>query len=268
MQAISAFDGQLAINISAEHVLAIMQSSLINNKQGLVGRSFAKHDCASVCLARKLGSGHRHSSASPVGWVVDPCSTRSPSGSSRTHRAAETDEAAPAPAVDLSSPSSLEKEAYEVVDYAIKFAYTSETYEVHSWMLVLGILKHEQSVAALILKDLGLDDLYGAWNETLWALNACNGLEPRAFIPTVQFGARAYAVLEAAIQFASLQNREKVRSEDILLALAAGDVLKGLFPDVNLSVDAVKAAIEKWSGIDYKLPGSSDEDAPKGDLFL
>lgn len=97
-----------------------------------------------------------------------------------------------------------------MVDYAIKFAFTSETYEVHSWMLVLGILKNESCVAAQILKELGIDDLYGAWNETLWALNACNGLDARAFTPTVQFGVRAAKVLEAAIVFAGHQEREKV----------------------------------------------------------
>ena len=59
--------------------------------------------------------------------------------------------------------------ASSIIQYAINFARVSETFETHSWMLLLGLLKHEDCRAALILKDMGLDDLYGAWNEVRMA---------------------------------------------------------------------------------------------------
>lgn len=52
-----------------------------------------------------------------------------------------------------------------IVAYACNIAKASETYEVHAWMLLLGLLKEETCVAAVVLQDLGLDDLYGAWHE-------------------------------------------------------------------------------------------------------
>jgi len=209
------------------------------------------------------------------------CAPRRPAGARRSAAgvvvpraaagaAAGAGGAAEPSAADLESPSSLAADAYEIVDYAIKFAFTAEVYEVHSWMLVLGLLKQEKCVAAGILKEQGLEDLYGAWNETLWALNACNGLEPRAFVPTVQFGERARKVLNGAIRFAGFQGREKVQTEDILLALAAAGVWEALFPDVDLSFDTLKAGVERWSREEYKLPGyDAPEAAPKAeDMFL
>lgn len=36
---------------------------------------------------------------------------------------------------------------FEIVTYALKLAWTSETYYVHSWMVLLGLLKRENSIA-------------------------------------------------------------------------------------------------------------------------
>ena len=69
--------------------------------------------------------------------------------------------AAPSPLGDVE----VSKAATAIIQYAINFARVSETYETHSWMLLLGLLKQEDCRAAKILKDMGLDDLYGAWNE-------------------------------------------------------------------------------------------------------
>ena len=69
--------------------------------------------------------------------------------------------AAPSPLGDVE----VSKAATSIIQYAINFARVSETYETHSWMLLLGLLKQEDCRAAKILKDMGLDDLYGAWNE-------------------------------------------------------------------------------------------------------
>lgn len=82
----------------------------------------------------------------------------------RTWTAASTAEAATATS-PLGDDVQVSKAASAIIQYSINFARTAETYEVHSWMLLLGLLKQENCRAALILKDLGLNDLYGAWNE-------------------------------------------------------------------------------------------------------
>jgi hypothetical protein len=47
----------------------------------------------------------------------------------------------------LIGPKALEPEVFEIVTYALKLAWTSETYYVHSWMVLLGLLKKENSIA-------------------------------------------------------------------------------------------------------------------------
>jgi len=156
--------------------------------------------------------------------------------------------------IEVSTPARL------IINYALEFCKASETYQVHSWMVLLGILKYENSTAAKVLKSMGLDDLYGAWHEVLWALNACDGLEPKAFQPEITFADRAYRVVVASTNFASWNGRTKVQSEDLLMALAAGNVLDGLFPDLNLSFARVRKAVEKQTGSKYALPDDSEED--------
>jgi ATP-dependent Clp protease ATP-binding subunit ClpA len=153
--------------------------------------------------------------------------------------------------------------ASAVVQYAMQLARASETYEVHSWMLLLGILKYESTTAAQILQSLGLDDLYGAWNEVLWALHACDGLKPRAFATDISFAYRAFRVLTLASDLAVAHGKDKIYSEDLLLALAAGGVLQGLFPDLDLSFARVRKAIEKHAGRRYVLPTDKDGDGSK-----
>lgn len=145
-----------------------------------------------------------------------------------------------------------------IIRYAINFARASETYEVHSWMVLLGILKYENSAAAQILKKLGLDDLYGAWHEVLWALNVCDGLQARSFCTEISFADRAFKVVTAASDFASWHGKDKMYSEDILMALAAGGVLEGLFPNLNLSFDRVRKAVEKQLERRYQLPDEEE----------
>lgn len=48
---------------------------------------------------------------------------------------------------ELIGPTALEPEVFEIVTYALKLAWTSETYYVHSWMVLLGLLKKENSIA-------------------------------------------------------------------------------------------------------------------------
>lgn len=151
------------------------------------------------------------------------------------------------------------KAASGILQYALNLALTSETYEAHTWMIVLGLLKQEDCRAAAILKDLGLVDLYGAWNEVLWALNVSNGLEPRAYTPDVSFAPSAVSIITGSQNFATWAGRTKVQSEDILLALAAGHVLTGLFPDLGLTFDAVRQSAAKHGG-KYKLPDDTAEE--------
>lgn len=147
-----------------------------------------------------------------------------------------------------------------IIQYAIDLARTSECYEVHSWMLLLGILKYEKCSAAQILRELGLEDLYGAWHEVLWALNVCDGLKPRGFQTEVSFADRAFKVITASSDFAVWHGSDKMYSEDLLMALAAGGVLDGLFPDLNLSFERVRKAVEKHTGRKYSLPDDKVEE--------
>jgi hypothetical protein len=38
----------------------------------------------------------------------------------------------------------------DALSYAIKLAWTSETYLVHSWMVLLGLLRNEKSIACQV----------------------------------------------------------------------------------------------------------------------
>jgi ATP-dependent Clp protease ATP-binding subunit ClpA len=120
------------------------------------------------------------------------------------------------------APSALSTDVTDILLYAMQLAWTSETYEVHSWMVLLGILRKENSAAAQILSQLGVEDLYGAWHEVLWALNASDGLKARAFTPKLRFAYRARKIVDGSLTFASFAGRDVVKSEDMLLALAAG----------------------------------------------
>lgn len=171
-------------------------------------------------------------------------------------------------AEEIVGPSALEPEVFEIITYALKLAWTAETYKVHSWMILLGLLKKESYTACQVLKDLGLEDLYGAWNEVLWALNAADGMDPRAFTPRIQWGERASLIVQGAVRFGMWAGREKVATEDLLMAFAASDVLSSLFPDVDLSLDRVKLAIEKRTGAKYELPGYESSAVDSQDIFL
>ncbi|KXZ43371.1 hypothetical protein GPECTOR_92g594 [Gonium pectorale] len=156
--------------------------------------------------------------------------------------------------------------ADSIIRYAINLARASETYEVHSWMVLLGILKYENCAAAQILKKLGLEDLYGAWNEVLWALHVCDGLQPRSFTTDIKFADLAFKVVTSASNFALWHGKDKMYSEDLLMALAAGGVLDGLFPDLNLGFDRVRKAVEKHSGRRYVMPDESEAEGERGPL--
>lgn len=169
---------------------------------------------------------------------------------------------------ELVGPSALQPEVFEIITYALKLAWTAETYNVHSWMVLLGLLKKESYTACQVLQDLGLTDIYGAWNEVLWALNVSDGLQPRAFTPRVIWGERASLIVQGAVRFGMWAGRDKVATEDLLMAFAASDVLTALFPDVDLSFDRVKHAIEKRTGVKYDLPGYEGAALDSQDMFL
>lgn len=149
-----------------------------------------------------------------------------------------------------------------ILQYAIDLSKAAGTYEVHSWMLVLGILRKENCNAAVLLKQLGLEDLYGAWHEVLWALYVSDGLEAKSYKPEVQLSVRTQNILCGAVNAAKLQGRDKVESQDLLLLLAGTGVLEGLFPDLDLQADTVRAAIEDFVGYRYVIPGDVPDDTP------
>jgi ATP-dependent Clp protease ATP-binding subunit ClpA len=167
-------------------------------------------------------------------------------------------------------PTQMAPDAAAAFSYAIQFAFTAETYEVHSWMLLLALLRDEKGVSAQALSDLGLTDTYGAWHEVLWALNAAEGLAPRAFTSQMRWARRARRVADGSLRFAAMAGRSKVKAHDLLMALAASEaVLPALFPDLDMSFDSVRRAVEKRSGDKYVLPEEGVEDvlASKDDIF-
>ena len=72
------------------------------------------------------------------------------------------------------------------------------------------------------------------------------------------FADRALRILLGATNFAKWGGRSKVQSEDLLMALAAGNVLSGLFPDLKLSLVHVRKAASQH-GCNYVLPDDTDE---------
>ena len=81
---------------------------------------------------------------------------------------------------------------------------------------------------------------------------------PRAFRPDVGFADRSLRILLGATNFARWGGRSKVQSEDLLMALAAGNVLSGLFPDVKLSLAHVRKVAAKH-GSNYILPDDKED---------
>ena len=65
-------------------------------------------------------------------------------------------------------------------------------------------------------------------------------------------------MLLGCTSFAGWGGRSKVQSEDLLMALAAGGVLAGLFPDLKLSFEHVRKAAAKH-GCNYALPDDTPE---------
>jgi hypothetical protein len=178
------------------------------------------------------------------------------------------DAAAPAPSVASSAsldedagPSALGPDAARAVAYAAQLAWTAETYEVHPWMLLLALMRDETCAGAAALQRLGLNDLYGAWHEVLWALNVSNGLEPRAFAYKLDWSPGAYRVLTGAARFAGWAGRDAVGTQDILMATAAAGTIGNLFPDVGADFDAVRRAVGEATGDRYRLPGEDAKDA-------
>eukprot|EP00882_Tetradesmus_deserticola_P022117 GHRQ01024003.1.p1 GENE.GHRQ01024003.1~~GHRQ01024003.1.p1 ORF type:complete len:169 (+),score=50.36 GHRQ01024003.1:963-1469(+) len=51
---------------------------------------------------------------------------------------------------ELVGPSALQPEVFEIITYALKLAWTAETYTVHSWMVLLGLLKKESYTACQV----------------------------------------------------------------------------------------------------------------------
>jgi hypothetical protein len=220
------------------------------------GRMVAVAPCTRPCAPSAVGAGRgRESPAIAATACAATTSSREPQSGRSARRVIASAAAFATPPSEASALGDVEvsKSVTGVISYALNLARVSETYEAHSWMLLLGLLKHERCRAALILKAAGLTDLYGAWHEVLWALNASNGLQPRAFTNDVRFSDRALRIVVAASNFATWAGRSKVQSEDVLMALAAGNVLTGVFPDLDLTFPQVR----KWCakhGVSYSLP--------------
>lgn len=143
--------------------------------------------------------------------------------------------------------------------FALNLARVSETFEVHSWMLLLGILKQERCTASAVLQDLGVTDLYGAWHEVLWALTAADGLKAGAWKSEVTYCPRALSILHGAEDFASWAGREKTESQDLLMGLADAGVLSALFSDVDMGFDRVRMAVERRTKHAYSLPLDTED---------
>lgn len=186
-------------------------------------------------------------------------------------RAAATPALASESIDEVFGPSSMSTEVADVISYAVKLCMAGETYKVHSWMVLLGLLKQEECTACQVLQALGLEDLYGAWHEVLWALNVADGLNPRAYTPRLEWGARAYRVINGSIRFAGWAGRDRVASEDLLMACAADGMLGDLFPDLDLSLPRVKSTVEMATGCKYQLPDWEEEGGSvmdSKDMFL
>lgn len=233
------------------------------------GGTASKQPCRSVCVVAGTQHVHRSSRLPQQQAATDLRSQHLQQYQPRRcNVAVQSVATASVDAEEIVGPSALEPEVFEIITYALKLAWTAETYNVHSWMVLLGLLKKESYTACQVLKDLGLDDLYGAWNEVLWALNVADGMEPRAFTPRIQWGERAALIVQGAVRFGMWAGREKVATEDVLMAFAASDVLSSLFPDVDLSFDRVKHAVEKRTGVKYDLPGYEGAALDSQDNFL
>jgi ATP-dependent Clp protease ATP-binding subunit ClpA len=160
-------------------------------------------------------------------------------------------------------------ESKSIMKYAIKFASVSETYTVHPWTLLLGLLRQEDSTACKVLKELGLTDIYGAWHEVLWALNVCDALKPRGYTYEITFVDLTFRTVDGAGKFAIWRESETADSEDMLMALTAAGVLDSLFPDLNLNFQRVRKTIESMTSCSYTLPIDDElSNMSPDDMFL
>jgi len=232
--------------------------------------SSSKRTVAPRC---RSSSGVVASAAPAHATAAASCRHQHPQQHGRLHRRSQRQRQpswvardAPAPALATTSveedagPSSLGTDVAEIIAYAMQMARTGETYEVHTWMLLLGILKDEGGAAARALRRAGLEDLYGAWHEVLWALNVSDGLQPRAFTAKLEWAPGAYRVVNGAVRFAGWAGRDRVAAQDLLMAIAAAGALEHLFPDVGLTFEAVRRAVQKEAGEVYRLPDDDPAD--------
>eukprot|EP00798_Chlamydomonas_sp_ICE-L_P022767 gene22767-29935_t len=200
---------------------------------------------------------------------ISPCAIVSARATVLTRAADAALEAVPSAAPSPLDDISISQYASDSVQYALNLAKISETYEVHSWMLLLGILKYEKCKACTILKSLGLVDLYSAWHEVMWALHSVDGFEAKSYQPNIGFSSRAFRIMKGATNFAAWGGRTKVQTEDLVMALAAGEVLEGLFPDLKMEFESVRKAAAE-AGCHYLLPDDDEEEGSGGskDNFL
>jgi hypothetical protein len=139
----------------------------------------------------------------------------------------------------------LAPRAKKVTDIAVRFAFSSQTYEVHTWHLVMGLLQVKEGLTADILRNAGLNDLEEAFLEVLYCLKMSDALEPKAFHHDVAFTNKAVYVLEHAGWIARCLGHPQIDAEHILASLAFYEVFKDLFPDVDLSEEVVWKAIDQ-----------------------
>lgn len=273
------------VRVTLRFGFATMRTALANSSASrsasLTNRSVATVICGYAAVPRANVESTTNSAccSSPASSLQQHVASALPASTSKstwqrrsvTARAAAVEEASNVRVND--SDVGVSQPAGAALEWAMNFARASETYEVHSWMLLLGLLKQEKSTAASVLRDLGLDDLYGAWHEVLWALHSSDGLTKRAFSPDTRFSDRAFRIVHGSINFARFHSKARVGSEDLLLALAAGHVLEGIFPDLpGMKFEKVRKAVEKRTGRKYVLPDDpadgSAEKSLDGETFL
>jgi hypothetical protein len=97
--------------------------------------------------AAGIGSSSRSSSTSSTQRQQHQQLQRSSSGRGSVVASAAAAATSSLDLEELIGPTALEPEVFEIVTYALKLAWTSETYYVHSWMVLLGLLKKENSIA-------------------------------------------------------------------------------------------------------------------------
>lgn len=145
----------LGFNMHLQHKSSVTQSTVRQRSQLLPACGFQHHHprsqrpTAAGAVAQKA-AGIGHSSSLPQQLQQQQQQFAVSSSTSSSRRRVVASAAAATSSLDLDEligPAALEPEVFEIITYTLKLAWTSETYYVHSWMVLLGLLKKENSIA-------------------------------------------------------------------------------------------------------------------------